>query len=252
MKATVLSVTGWEEAITAVFMSKRTWTPELGAEIREVVANVISRYGEYCGGRDFIETNAPLAVGASLDEKFENWSTKVLKWGTRHNTLLRYLDITIMTEGMHRAGQDDIDAHARRFDNRIIRNSTRATSQPYQTVSEFYQGKIMTDGEAAKALGFELPDKTTIDGEVWVKTTNGYVKEAYVNNNDVTRGLYMLAISSNFISKINLCEWGHVFKERCNEGGANPEVKRWAEMVTEQLAHFHPLLTRDYVLSIKN
>ena len=248
MKATVLSVTGWEEAITAIFMSKRTWTPELGDEIKEVVANMTNRYGKYCGERDFTETNAPL----SPDEKFENWSTRLLKWGTSHITLLRYLDITIMTEGMHRAGQDDIDAHARRFDNRIIRNSTRATSKPYHTVSEFYQGKIMTDGEAAKALGFELPDKAAINGEVWVKTTNGYVKEEYVNNKDVNRGLYMLAIPSNFISKINLCEWGHVFKERCNEGGANPEVKRWAEMVTDQLSHFHPLITRDYVLSIKN
>ena len=56
----------------------------------------------------------------------------------------------------------------------------------------------------------------------------------------------------NFISKINLCEWGHVFKERCDDGTANPEVKRWAEEVMAQITDFHNQITRDYVLSIEN
>ena len=62
----------------------------------------------------------------------------------------------------------------------------------------------------------------------------------------------MLGIPSNFISKINLCEWGHVFKERCDGGGANPEVKEWAEQVMKQITDFHKEITRDYVLSIQN
>ena len=59
-------------------------------------------------------------------------------------------------------------------------------------------------------------------------------------------------IPSNFISKINLCEWGHVFRERCADGGANPEVKEWAEQVMKQITEFHKEITRDYVLSIQN
>jgi len=62
----------------------------------------------------------------------------------------------------------------------------------------------------------------------------------------------MLSIPSNFFGKINLCEWGHVFKERCADGGANPEVKEWAEQITEQLTKFHEQITRDYILSIQN
>ena len=62
----------------------------------------------------------------------------------------------------------------------------------------------------------------------------------------------MLGIPSNFISKINLCEWGHVFKERYNDGCANPEVKEWAEQVMLQVTNFHKEITREYVLSIQN
>ena len=62
----------------------------------------------------------------------------------------------------------------------------------------------------------------------------------------------MLSIPSNFISKINLCEWGHVFKERNQNGGANQEVKDWAEEVMKQIANYHEHITREYVLTIEN
>ena len=59
-------------------------------------------------------------------------------------------------------------------------------------------------------------------------------------------------ITYHFISKINLCEWGHVFGERNENGGANPEVKEWAERGMKQITDMHHQITRDYVLSIKN
>ena len=62
----------------------------------------------------------------------------------------------------------------------------------------------------------------------------------------------MLSIPSNFVSKINLCEWGHVFKERNENGGANPEVKQWAEEVMKQITNYHNQITREYVLTIEN
>ena len=89
-------------------------------------------------------------------------------------------------------------------------------------------------------------------GRTYYKSTNGYIKEEFKNNKDVKRGLYMLSIPSNFISKINLCEWGHVFKERNKNGGANPEVKEWAEEVMRQITNIHNQISRDYVLTIDN
>ena len=172
--------------------------------------------------------------------------------GRKHITVPRYIDISIMTEGLHRAGQDDVDAHARRFDNRIIRSSTRLAEFGDNEMSDYYRGKIITTDEMLKNLGIEIPKEIEFMGRKYTKTPNGYVKEGYENNKDVKRGLYMLSIPSNFVSKINLCEWGHVFKERNENGGANPEVKQWAEEVMKQITNYHNQITREYVLTIEN
>lgn len=241
MFAKVTSITGFYGAFVSMFMSKRTWTPELDKEIKEVCGFVLDNNGKLCEKQD-----------SENLEKFNKWLGMLLRMGKRHITVLRYLDITIMTEGLHRAGQDDIDAHARRFDNRIIRNSTRLAVYEEGEMSNFYKDKVLTDGQVCKILGYELPNEIEYEGKTYVKSTNGYVLKEYENNKDVKRGLYMLGIPSNFISKINLCEWGHVFKERCADGGANPEVKEWAEQVMKQITEYHKEITRDYVLSIQN
>lgn len=241
MKATVTSITGFYEAFVSMFISKRTWTPELDEEIRTVCNGVINSSGRLYESQN--QKNY---------DKFCRWLKMLLRMGRRHITVLRYLDITIMTEGLHRAGQDDVDAHARRFDNRIIRNSTRLATYEDGEMSDFYKDKVLTDGQACKILGFELPNELEVENKTYVKSTNGYVLKEYEDNKDVKRGLYMLGIPSNFISKINLCEWGHVFRERCADGGANPEVKEWAEQVMTQITEFHKDITRDYVLSIQN
>lgn len=241
MKVTVTSITGFYEAFVSMFMSKRTWTPDLDKEIHEVCKMVLDNDGKL---DDFRKQESI--------EKFNKWLDMLLRMGKRHITVLRYIDITIMTEGLHRAGQDDIDAHVKRFENRIIRSSTRLATFKEGEMSSFYDGKILTDSQACKILGFDLPDKIKHNGKEYVKSTNGYVLKEYENNKDVKRGLYMLSIPSNFISKINLCEWGHVFRERCVDGGANPEVKEWAEQVMMQITNFYKKITRDYVLSIQN
>ena len=172
--------------------------------------------------------------------------------GNKHITVLRFIDISIMTEELHRAGQDDVDAHARRFDNRIIRNSTRLATFSDDEMSDFYKDKVITTNKALNILGIDIPDYFEYEGSRYVKSPNGYVKEEYKDNKDVKRGLYMLSIPSNFISKINLCEWGHVFQQRNKDGGANPEVKEWAEEVMKQINNIHEQITREYVLSIEN
>ena len=247
MKAQVKSVTGFYEAFVSMFMSKRTWTPELDKEIDEVCTVVLNGYG-----MKSISNAVRYIDYAEYCAKFDKWLNMLLRMGKKHITVLRFIEITIMTEGLHRAGQDDVDAHAKRFENRIIRNSTRLATFDDGEISDFYKDKILTDGQACKILGYELPVELEYNNNLYVKSTNGYVLKEYENNKDIKRGLYMLSIPCNFISKINLCEWGHVFKERCADGGANPEVKEWAEQVMKCITEFHQQITRDYVLSIEN
>ena len=242
MNIKVNSITGFEDAFVAMYISKRSWTPELDKEIRDVCYDVLDKNGNI---KTFARTN-------NLN-KFNNWLSMLLRMGRKHITVLRFIDVSIMTEGLHRAGQDDVDAHARRFDNRIIRSSTRLATFSDDEMSDYYKDKILTDSKVIKAiLGIDMPDEIEYEGYKYVKSPNGYVKEEYKNNKDVKRGLYMLSIPSNFISKINLCEWGHVFKERNQNGGANPEVKEWAEEVMKQITKMHEQITRDYVLTIEN
>lgn len=242
MKVTVNSITGFEDAFVAMYISKRTWTPELDKEIRSVCSDVLDKNGQ-------IRT---WTVDPANIEKFNNWLAMLLKMGKKHITVLRFIDISIMTEGLHRAGQDDVDSHARRFDNRIIRSSTRLATFSDDEMSDFYKDKVLTTNKALKILGIDVPDSFEYEGIKYVKSPNGYVKEEYENNKDVKRGLYMLSIPSNFVSKINLCEWGHVFQQRNKDGGANPEVKEWAEEVMKQISNIHAQITREYVLSIEN
>ena len=241
MNVTVNSITGFEDAFVAMYMSKRTWTPELDKDIRTTCDAVLDRNGRIIDDCDV----------KSL-EKFNKWIEMLLRMGRKHITVLRYIDISIMTEGLHRAGQDDVDAHARRFENKIIRSSTRLAEFKDGEMSDYYKDKIITTDKALEILGIDIPETIQYEGNTYVKSTNGYVKEEYKDNKDVKRGLYMLSIPSNFVSKINLCEWGHVFKERNENGGANPEVKQWAEEVMKQITNMHYQITRDYVLSIEN
>ena len=241
MKVTVNSITGFDDAFVAMYISKRSWTQELDAEIRDVCESVLDKRGRIIPNCD-----------AEKLEKFNKWLSMLLRMGRRHITVLRYIEISIMTEGIHRGGQDDIDAHVKRFENKIIRSSTRLAEYSDGEISDWYKDKIIPTDQALRILGIDIPDSFEYMNDVYVKSTNGYVKEEYKNNKDVKRGLYMLSIPSNFVSKISLCEWGHVFKERNQNGGANPEVKQWAEMVTEKITEFHNQINRDYVLTIEN
>lgn len=95
MKVIVNSITGFEDAIATMFISKRTWTPKLDLDIREICALVLDRNG-------FIKPNAlPTAL-----EKFNKWLGMLLRMGKKHITVLRYIDVSITTVGLHRAGQD--------------------------------------------------------------------------------------------------------------------------------------------------
>jgi len=231
MKVYLNEISGIADAIVSLHMSKRTWSREFELEIHEVCKKVLDERGA-------------LKDKESLEaEKFKIWMDMLAKWGWKHTTLLRYVDFSITVEGMHRGGQDDWDAHAKRFNNRILRSSTRLASFGYE-MSDWYKGKIIPTDQALSHLKIEIPNKIEIKGQTYVKAINGYIQEDLADKQDVKRGLYMLSIPSNFIFKVDICEWAHVYKERNAQGTAHPEVKECCEAIADLLEAAHGQFSR--------
>lgn len=237
-------IDGFDDAIISMFLSKRTLTRELECEIRKEVNS--------CTANSFDEL-LPLGAFLRKTDKLNEWLHTLRKWCPQHITMGRFLDFSFTVYGLHRAGQDDIDSHAKRMGNRIIRSSTRLADFSPGEMSSFYEGKIIPTDLALAALGIEAPEELECNGHVYVKGVNGYILKGMENNKDVKRGLYMLSIPSNFIFKIDLTEFAHVFKERNRDGTANPEVKDCIETATDQLSEAtYGFVDRDLLLGIKN
>jgi len=243
MNVFVNSITGIDDAIVSMYFSKRSWTRVMEEHIRDVCHRVLTRRGVKMANLFLDPTHA---------EEFDKWMMILTKWGRKHPTLLRFIDISVTVEGLHRAGQDDWDSHAKRFDNRIIRASTRLADFKEGEMSDYYRDKIIPTDLALTYLGIEAPAAFEHNGITYVKTVNGYILEGMQNNHDVKRGLYMLSIPSNFIFKINLTEWSHVYKERNCLSGANPEVKECCEEIADQIEDIQPLFNRDLFKEIPN
>lgn len=243
MKVYVNRITGIDDAIVSMYFSKRSWTREKEVYIRALCERVLTRKGDKMA--DFL-------LSEDETEEFDKWMKTLTKWGIQHPTLLRFIDISVTVEGLHRAGQDDWDSHAKRFDNRIIRASTRLADFKEGEMSDFYKDKIIPTDLALTYLGIEAPAAFEHNGITYVKTVNGYIQEGMQNNPDVKRGLYMLSIPSNFIFKVNLTEWAHVYKERNAISGANPEVKECCEEIADQIEDIQPLFNRDLFFAIPN
>lgn len=240
MKVTVNSITGFEDAFATMYISKRSWNPEKDNQIRQITANYIDRNGKpYADAKEEVK------------EEFEKMLAMALRMGKKHITILRYIDISITVEGLHRGAQDDFDAHARRLDNRIIRSSTRL-AEFGEEMSDWYKDKIITTDKVCELKDIKLPSEIEKDGIKYVKAVNGYIREDLKDNKDVKRGLYMLSIPSNFITKCNLTEFSHIFKERNRDGGANPELKECVEEMVIQMNQWHPQINRELLLEIKN
>ncbi len=240
MQTYLNEITGVADAVTSMYMSKRNWSRAFEENVREVCFRVLDRKG------GISEDAAPEDLAL-----YNGWVGKLVKWGKVHTTMLRFIDFSVTVEGLHRAGQDDWDAHAARFNNRIIRGSTRLASFGYE-LSDWYASKILPTDLALAELGLSVPETITAGGDIYKKAVNGYIREDVADDPDVKRGLYMLSIPSNFIFKVNLTEWAHVFKERNKDGGANPEVKLCCESIAEQIESSQPLFNRQLFLDIKN
>lgn len=221
-------VDGIDDAIISMYLSKRTLTRELEMDIRNEVLT---------SSRFAYDGQNPLGSLTTPSDKFTDWLNRLFKWGVHHYTMLRFIDLSFSVYGLHRGGQDDLDSHAMRMNNRIIRSSTRLADFSQGEVSEFYHGKIIPTDVALAYLGITTPDEIEYNGVTYVRAANGYIAKGMENNNDAKRGLYMLSIPSNFIFRIQLTEFAHIYKERNINGTANPEVKTAVESMADQLDH---------------
>lgn len=245
MNAKVNSIKGYEDAIKGMYISKHSLTREMENEIDFVVRAATTYNG---------------SVNNEADEecldKFNRWLSSLVKWGKNHITLLRYIDISVSVYGLHRGGQDDWDAHAKRFDNRILRNSSRIggikDESHLQNMSDYYKDKVLTTDAALKVLGIDLPTEIEYDGELYVRAFNGYIVKGLENNPDVKRGLYNLGFPSDFIFKCNLTEFAHIYKERNAKSSANPEVKLCCEQIVDCIESMQSLFNRELLEGIRN
>ena len=236
MKVYLNEITGMADALVSMYMSKRTWTPELDKEIRTDWHMDAYRHKVY-----------DEEMGERTTKRIESFC----KYAWMHTTMLDFVTISATVEGIHRAGQDDWDAHACRFNNRIIRASTRLADFDEGEMSDFYKGKIIpTDVALLQHFHTCLPPEIVEDGQVYVKAPNGYILKEMKDNRDVKRGLYMESIPSNFIFKCNMAQWAHVYRLRNKNGTANPEVKQLAEMLQDEVEKQMPWFDREFLAKV--
>ena len=236
---------GWDDAILTMFYSKRTINRAFEQAVRSAVYESTNQNPKFGVIGSLIESESW--------EEVKGWLTTLMKWAPHHTTMGRFLDLSFTVYGMHRAGQDDWDAHAKRYNNRIIRSSTRLADFKGGEMSEYYADKILPTDVALAVLGIVTPEEIEYEGETYVRAVNGYILKGMENNKDVKRGLYMLSIPSNFIFKVDLTEFAHVYKERREKGTANPEVKLACEAMASQLEqNSMGFINRDLLMKIKN
>lgn len=237
MKVYLNEITGIADALVSMYMSKRTWTPNLDKEIRRDVDFALNIY----------KFDAELSYNwKQLNDRLNAF----FRYAWKHTTMLDFITISVTVEGMHRAGQDDWDAHACRYANRIIRSSTRLADFGECEMSDYYKGKIIPTEMALDILEIELPDSIEFDGERYDRVSGGYVRMDLKGSRDAKRGLYRLCIPSSFIFKCNMAQWAHVYRMRNQRSNANPEVKELAEEIQDAIESKFPMCNRDFLQKV--
>ncbi|MMZ52635.1 Thymidylate synthase ThyX [compost metagenome] len=167
MNVHLYKVSGYEEAIMSLRMSKgKFYSWDKAQDIQDLVYVCTDSRGflagewehhskyEYLIDKKVICCNADTKVTGSYKEDIAEFQrllglTMNNAMGEfSHHTLMKYIDISFFTEGLHRGAQDDLDAHAIAFNNRITRFSTRLAEIPEAKLSEWYQDKLISFHDA--------------------------------------------------------------------------------------------------------
>ena len=86
MKVTLTEMHSIRDAIRTMYMSKRTWNEEIEQQLKEMVDHCTDRYGR----------PLDLPEDDELKIKFDKEVAKLLKWGQKHITMLRFEDISVV------------------------------------------------------------------------------------------------------------------------------------------------------------
>lgn len=254
MQFKLFKVSGYEETINSLRMSKgEFYSWEKAREIQELVYVLTNSKG-------FLEDNPfnyerKLATidpesmgkitGSFQQDKAEFERLLGLTFNNamgdfKHHTLMKYIDVSFFTEGLHRGAQDDLDAHAIAFNNRITRFSTRLAEISENKLSEWYEDKIIPFSETPFYV--DMPDKISSEVGTFIKTPFGWVLEKYAQipaknglAKDVQRGGMLLGMASNGLWKTDLFNLRYVYKMRSKLTKANPELKLGMEQLADQI-----------------
>jgi len=93
MEFVLTKISGIDDAMVSLRMSKRAYTKEVSNDLRELVRNNLDNNG---------------FATKELDERYIQELKKLEKYGIEfnHNVLLKFIDFTIETTGLHRGAQD--------------------------------------------------------------------------------------------------------------------------------------------------
>lgn len=236
MEFKLCEITGLAQAITSLKMSKRNYNADKHFALMEM----IHYHTDFTGSLTNADPTDPEVIEIIKE------LNKVAKYGAGvggeawkddgHDTLLRYIDFAFVTIGLHRAAQDDLDAHAKRFDSRIVRESTRLATFGPGEKSEWYASRIRSVEDMMNTMGYALPTVYTDEtGTKWVYSGSGYVREDLIGNKDVMRGNYPECIPSSGLWKINMYDLRHVYMRRNELTSASPELKIGIESLADQI-----------------
>lgn len=271
MSIALMEVTGIPHAWAALKQSRRNYLRGDHMRDMEISRQMTNSRGFIRSQVELVEDHVVDRIGQDAIDSYMEHLDILAKWGAGvnqkkagawydagHETLLRFIDFTFVVEDLHRGGMDDLDSHACRFDNRIIRSSTRLSHNVYgqSERSPWYADRIRSVEDIASVYGLELPERAVCDGEVWVKSANGYVREGLEDNQDVVRGNYPLAIPMSAVMRINLVDLRHVYMRRNIYTHAAPELKDDIESLADQIENAIPgdlgkLIRYDYALNEK-
>lgn len=166
----------------------------------------------------------------------------------KHHTLMKYIDISFFTIGLHRGAQDDLDAHAMGFNNRITRFSTRLANISETVLSEWYDDKIISFDQAKEFTGIEHPQVIETSIGNFELTPFGYIHEDFNKisdenglKKDVKRGLMPLGMESDALWKTDLFNLRYIYKMRSKLTKANPELKIGMEQLADQIEKLIPV-----------
>lgn len=250
-----MEVRGLVDACLSLKMSKRTYTPEYEKKLRIMVRQFTKAENGFVIGfgntptdmrKDYVEfikildTVAKYGAGVGLSADID----------AGHETILRFIDFSVMVRGLHRGAQDDLDSHAMRMNNRIVRASSRLTTKGSTELSDWYKDKIIPFN-AIDVDGTTSAEHITKNDQVYVKTASGFVREDLLEDKDALRGLYPLGMASDCIFKVNLYDMRHIYMRRNSATHAAPELKIGIEQLADQIENALPcnlgkLIRNDY------